>query len=129
MNIIPLNATSPAGAGQIADLVGATHLGPKPLTGAALRHASPAVQRAEVSAQFEAILLRQLLAPTMSSMLGKEGGAASSVYGDMLTDTMAQQLTRGSGMGLARLIEQQLAPRTPHAPPNAAALSAMPPSP
>jgi flagellar protein FlgJ len=88
----------------------------QPLTGAALRNAPEAVQRAEVSAQFEAILLRQMLAPTMTSMLGSESGAAASVYGDMLTDTLAQQLSRGGGLGLAQMMAQQLAPRTPVVP-------------
>jgi len=82
------------------------------LSGAALRAASPEVQRSAAASQFEAILVRQLLGKTMSSMLGgSEGGAASSVYGDMLTDTLAQQLTAGKGLGLGRLLEQQLAPR------------------
>jgi flagellar protein FlgJ len=124
MNVVPLVASSSA-AGQIADLMGA-RASSKPLTGAALRNASPDVQRKEVAKQFEAILVRQLLGPTMSSMLGKEGGAASSVYGDMLTDTFAQQLTRGGGFGLSRLLEQQLTPRTPHVAPNAPAKSAAP---
>ena len=88
-----------------------SHGATKPLSGKALRNASPAEQRKEVSAQFEAILVRQLLGPTMSSMLGKDGGAASNVYGDMLTDTFAQQLTRGGGLGLGRMLEKQLTPR------------------
>jgi hypothetical protein len=46
----------------------------KPLSGKALRNAPPAEQRKEVAAQFEAILVRQLLGPTMMSMLGKDGG-------------------------------------------------------
>src|SRR5690606_21170088 len=83
----------------------------KPLTGAALRNASPELQRKEVAAQFEAILVRQLLKPTMSSMFSVESGAAGGIYGDMLTDTFATQLTRGEGLGLGRLLEQQLSPR------------------
>jgi Rod binding domain-containing protein len=75
----------------------------------------------QVAGQFEAILVRQLLGPTMNSMLGKEGGAASNVYGDMLTDTFAQQLTSGGGMGLSRLLEKQLAPRAPRADLNSSA--------
>jgi Rod binding domain-containing protein len=84
---------------------------------AVLRNATPAVQRAAAAAQFEAILVRQLLGPTMKSMLGgEESGAAGSVYGDMLADTMAQQLTSGHGLGLSRFIEQQLTPRGAAAP-------------
>lgn len=108
MNIPALNSVSATSAAEHVARA------KQPLTPAALRKAAPEVQRAEVAAQFEAILVRQLLAPTMTSMLGNEGGAASSVYGDMLTDTLAQQLTRGPGLGLGKLLEQQLAPRTPH---------------
>ena len=85
------------------------------LNGEALRHASPAEQRAAVASQFEAILVRQMLGKTMESMLGKEDSAATSVYGDMLTDTFAKQITAGGGMGLAPMIERQLTPRGPHA--------------
>ena len=79
---------------------------------AALRHAEPGVQRTAVAQQFEAVLVRQLLGKTMTSMLGgSESGAAGSVYGDMLTDTLSQQLTAGRGLGLGRFIEKQLTPK------------------
>jgi peptidoglycan hydrolase FlgJ len=82
------------------------------LKGAALRNASPTEQRAAVAAQFEAILVRQLLGKTMTSMLGgADSGAAGSIYGDMLADTMSQQLTTGSGLGFGRFLEKQLTPR------------------
>lgn len=86
------------------------------LHGSALRHADPAVQRAAVASQFEAVLVRQLLGKTVTSMLGKDGGASASIYGDLITDTFAQKLTAGSGMGLARMIEKQLTPRSPVTP-------------
>jgi Rod binding domain-containing protein len=78
-----------------------------------LRNASPEEQRTAVAQQFEAILVRQLMGKTLSSMLGGEGkgSAAASVYGDMLTDTFSQQLTAGQGLGLGRFIQQQLTPR------------------
>ena len=98
--------------------------GNQPLTGKALRNASPEEQTKQVAGQFEAILVRQLLGPTMTSMLGKEGGAASNVYGDMLTDTFAQQLTRGGGFGLSHLLEKQLSPRASSADLNSSADSA-----
>ena len=88
------------------------------LRGSALRQASAPEQRAAVANQFEAIMVRQLLGKTVTSMLGSEGGAAASVYGDLLTDTFSQQLTAGSGMGLARMIERQLAPRQSVTPPS-----------
>ena len=80
------------------------------LTGAALRNASPAEQRAAVAAQFEAILVRQLLGKTMTSLLGSSSGVSGSIYGDMLADTVSQQLTAGRGLGLGQFLEQQLTP-------------------
>jgi flagellar protein FlgJ len=121
MNIAALQASSSHVADQIADHLSVKSAGGKSLSGKALRNASPEEQRKEVSAQFEAILVRQLLGPTMTSMLGKDGGAASNVYGDMLTDTFAQQLTRGGGFGLSRLLEKQLTPRAARADLNSSA--------
>lgn len=106
MNIA--SVTSPAAPAAVNPLV---HAKAAALKGAALRAASPAEQRAAVGAQFEAILVRQLLGKTLTSMAGSEGGAASGVYGDMLTDTFATQLTAGPGLGLGRMIEKQLTPR------------------
>lgn len=83
------------------------------LRGAALKNAPAAEQRAAVASQFEAIFVRQLLGKSLTSMVGGDKSASSSIYGDMLTDTFAQQLTAGSGMGLARMLEKQLAPHTP----------------
>ena len=111
MNVAALQATSARATDSLLDPAG-IRSGGQPLSSKALRNASPAEQRKEVAAQFEAILVRQLLAPTMTSMLG-EGGAASNVYGDMLTDTFAQQLTRGGGMGLSQMLQKQLSPRAP----------------
>lgn len=113
MNVAALESLSSHPAEAAGQGLSVTRSNGKPLTGKALRNASPAEQSKEVAAQFEAILVRQLLAPTMTSMLGKEGGTASNVYGDMLTDSFAQQLTRGGGLGLGGLLAQQLAPRAP----------------
>lgn len=114
MNVAAIaNPNSPASVAQVSDLVGRT--GPahrKPLSGAALRNADAAEQRTAVAQQFEAILVRQMLNKTMTSMLGSESsGPAASIYGDMLTDTFAQQLTSGPGLGLGRMLEKQLTPR------------------
>jgi flagellar protein FlgJ len=78
----------------------------------------PAEQRAAVATQFEAILLRQFLQDSIGKMMGGEGGAGGNVYGFMLTDTLAQKLSEGRGMGLAPMIAKQLTPRgAPVAPP------------
>ncbi len=110
MNVVPLTATSSAAAA--AHVAEFTRPAPaRPLSKEALRTAAPEVQRREVAQQFEAILVRQLLGKTMNSMLGSDDGVAGSVYGDIMTETLAQQLTRGQGLGLSRMLEQQLTPR------------------
>jgi Rod binding domain-containing protein len=104
----PSSATVQSGLLNDAERARASHL-----HGAALRAASPAEQRAAVASQFEAVLVRQLLGKTMTKMLGSGSGesTAGGIYGDMLTDTLAQQLTAGRGLGLGHMIEQQLTPR------------------
>ena len=73
---------------------------------------SGAEQAKAVSGQFEAIMLRQFLQESVGSIMGgKEGGASAGVYGYLLTDVLANQLTAGGGLGLGRMLEQQLTPR------------------
>ncbi len=71
----------------------------------------PTEQRAAVASQFEAILLRQFLQESIGSMMGGKDNAGGNVYGYMLTDTLAQKLSEGRGMGLAPMIAKQLTPR------------------
>jgi Rod binding domain-containing protein len=115
MNVAAItNPSSPASVARLTDLAGSrSAAGPrKPITSASMRSADPAEQRSAVASQFEAIIVRQLLGKTMSSMLGSEkSGPAANVYGDMLTDAFSQQLTAGSGFGLGRMLEKQLTPR------------------
>lgn len=97
------------GAGQASEAAHVSRSGGAAFNAAAMRNASPADQRVAVAAQFEAILVRQMLGTTMNSVLGgAKGGVAGNVYGDMLTDTLSQQLTAGPGLGLSRFIQQQL---------------------
>lgn len=98
MNVSPINSVSASAPAQF--------------NAAAMRTATPAAQRTAVAAQFEAVLVRQLLGPTISSMLKSgEGSVSGNVYGDMLADSLSQQLSAGRGLGLGRYIEQQLTPR------------------
>ncbi|HEU5081268.1 MAG TPA: hypothetical protein VFT72_18795 [Opitutaceae bacterium] len=73
----------------------------------------------KAASQFEAIILRQLLAPTIEPVMSGGamggGGASSSgggVYGYMLTDVMANSLAQGGGLGWAKMLEKQLSPAT-----------------
>lgn len=74
-------------------------------------HSPSTAESRQAGAQFEAILVRQLLGPSLTSMLGSDGGAAANVYGDILTETFARQLTAGSGLGLGSMIAAQLGPQ------------------
>lgn len=71
----------------------------------------------KAAGQFEAIIIRQLLGPTiepiMNGGLGGTGGSGGSIYGYMLTDALASSLSKGGGLGLGTMLEKQL---TPHAP-------------
>lgn len=74
---------------------------------------SPAeVQKA--ARQFEAIMVRQLLAPSIQPLMegggGAGGGQGGGVYGYLLTDTLANSITQGGGLGLSTVIARQLAP-------------------
>jgi flagellar protein FlgJ len=74
-------------------------------------------QATTAAKQFEAIILRQLLAPAIEPMMssgleGKStGGSGGGVYGYMLTDTLANSLSQGGGLGLSRILEKQLTPK------------------
>jgi len=71
---------------------------------------SPAEQRKAVAGQFEAIMLRQMLSQSVGSMMGGDDSPSGSIYGYMLTDSFAQKLAQGGGMGLSKIIELQLTP-------------------
>jgi flagellar protein FlgJ len=72
-----------------------------------LNSLSPVEQRRVVAQQFEAILLRQLLAPALQTM----PGAGNGIYSYMLTDAFAQKLSAGNGLGLASILQRQFTPR------------------
>jgi peptidoglycan hydrolase FlgJ len=94
---------------------------PRDTAPGAVRPNAPADVR-KAAAQFEAILLRQLLSPAieplMNGGLAGASGTGGGVYGYMLTDVLATSLSQGGGLGLAQLLTQQLSPRgTPPADP------------
>lgn len=89
------------------DLVSNKPTGPKPVTPADIKKAA---------SQFEAIILRQLLAPTIEPVMsGGMGGGQSSgggVYGYMMTDVLANSLAQGGGLGWGHMLEKQLSSTT-----------------
>ena len=60
-----------------------------------------------VAQQFEAILTRQFLSKTVSSMMDSDKNPAGDVYGYFLTDVLAQKLSEGGGLGLGKVLEKQ----------------------
>lgn len=73
--------------------------------------------RAEAARQFEAMLVRQMLneaqKPVFRSSLVKDS-TASAIYRDQLTAQLADAVTQGGGLGLARALYEQW--QTPSAP-------------
>jgi len=67
---------------------------------------------AEVSRQFEAVLLRQILSqaqkPMFKNSLFPSGGATNAIYQDMVTQQLADRISQGGTFGFARVLEQQL---------------------
>lgn len=99
MTIPPLTALSSADQAALA--------GPS-----ARPHVAGQTDAQKVAAQFEAILVRQMIGPALESAMGGGGqGGGGGTYSYMLTDTFANQLTAGRGLGLAPMIAQQLTPR------------------
>lgn len=83
------------------------------------RNADKGTPAQKAAGQFEAIMVRQLLSQSVGKMLnGGSGGSetGSDVYGYMLTDAIAEKITQGGGLGLARMLEKQLTPKSAPAP-------------
>lgn len=75
---------------------------------------SAAIQ--EVSRQFEAILVRQILNTAhIGAAFGSEGGTSttSEVYRDLLTNQLADQISKSGDLGMARQMERQLSRQVP----------------
>jgi Rod binding domain-containing protein len=66
---------------------------------------------AEVSRQFEAVLVRQILSNGQKTHFKSKhtsDSASSGVYKDMITVQMADGVTQGRGLGLARVLAGQM---------------------
>jgi flagellar protein FlgJ len=75
----------------------------------------------KAAAQFEAIIMRQLLAPSieplMAGGLGGDGGSpGGGIYGHMMTEVLADSLAQGGGIGLGKMLEKQFSPHPATAP-------------
>lgn len=75
----------------------------------ALRNLPKGEQIKAAAGQFEAIILRQLLQDSVGKIMGQ--GPTANTYGYLLTDTLANKLTEGGGLGLSSVLAKQLTPR------------------
>ena len=66
----------------------------------------------EVSRQFEAVLLRQILSQAQKPMFKSSpmggGGSTNAIYQDMVTQQLADRISQGGTFGFAKVLEQQL---------------------
>ena len=65
----------------------------------------------EATRQFEAILLRQILASTQKTVIPSEfsdNSTASSIYHDLVTQQLADSISKSGTFGLARTLQRQL---------------------
>jgi Rod binding domain-containing protein len=84
---------------------------------------------AEVSRQFEAVLLRQILQEIRKPLLAKEEGNATvnGIYADMISNQMADTISHSGGLGLAKSLNAQLSHQVlSHAPPTTDATTTSP---
>ncbi len=98
MNISPLKSVDPMLMVNQAGL---------PFEQTAAQRPTPE-QVTKAAGQFEAILVRQLLAPAIEPLMSGEGGTGGGVYSYMLTDTLASAITKGGGLGFSEMIRSQL---------------------
>ncbi len=81
---------------------------------------SPQDKAAEVSRQFEALLLRQILneaykAPLASS--GSQSSVAREIYQDIITSQLADNISKAGTFGLAQSFQHQLTQQVAGSPP------------
>lgn len=66
----------------------------------------------EVSRQFEAVLLRQILGqaqkPLFKNSLFGGGGTTNAIYQDMITQQLADRISQGGTFGFAKVLQTQL---------------------
>lgn len=76
----------------------------------ALKNLPQAEQIKAAAGQFEAIMVRQLLQDSVGKLAGGDN-SAGGMYGFMMTDVIANKITEGGGLGLSKILQQQLTPR------------------
>jgi flagellar protein FlgJ len=106
MNISPIHSKPDASSVPIESLAGSKTL-------------TDDEKIAEASRQFEAILVRQFLTEAQKPIIQSsfsDNSATAGIYQDMMTNQLADNLTRNGGIGLAKTFEQQLTHHHSHPP-------------
>jgi Rod binding domain-containing protein len=65
----------------------------------------------EASRQFEAVLLRQIISDSQKTVIQSEfsdNSTAAGIYQDLITNTLADNISKSGKFGLAKVFEQQL---------------------
>ncbi len=68
--------------------------------------------------QFEAMMVRQVLSETFkpSATTKGQGMPGSDIYQGFMTDTVADNISKGGSLGISHLLQSQLTPaKAPHA--------------
>jgi Rod binding domain-containing protein len=73
---------------------------------------------AEISRQFESVLLRQILSeaqkPLFKSALLQSDSCTNSIYQDIIVEQLADRISRGGTFGFAKVLEHQLSAQYIH---------------
>jgi Rod binding domain-containing protein len=72
---------------------------------------TPQQKISEVARQFEALLLRQILQNTQKTVIPStfsDDSTAASIYHDLVTEQLAESISKSGTLGLAKMLNQQL---------------------
>jgi peptidoglycan hydrolase FlgJ len=89
--------------------VNASELAPEQLAGS--KTLTEQEKIGEASRQFEAILLRQILQETQKPIVASkftDNSTAGGIYRDMVTNQLADSISKSGSFGLAKTFERQL---------------------
>ncbi len=87
----------------------AADVAPEQLAGDA--NLSPAQKIAEGARLFEALLLRQILQESQKTVIQSkfaDNSTSAGIYRDMITNQLAESISKSGSLGLAKSLEQQL---------------------
>ena len=101
--------TGPFHISPLASHVNAADLPPERLAGNSTLTEEQKIH--EASRQFEAILLRQVLAESQKPVITSkytDNSTSAGIYRDMVTNQMAESISKSGALGLAQTFEHQL---------------------